>query len=368
MVLLLFILMAVYVLYWALMEYFFYKRETHVPIAEYPFCSVVICAFNEEENIQKCLHSILNQQGIERYAEIIVIDDGSQDNTYQEALRTLQNSAVSHQIYRYERNMGKKQCIEHAIRMSHPESTWIILRDADTWTFSDKWFLQLIGHMSASTDFIVAPVVPAIQRYTLTEFFQYYEGLALMHLTYASTVMRHPILCNGANMAFRKEKFLQLNPYQDNKLLATGDDIFLLKKMRQNHARIRTVFSSESMVFTHAPPTFYAIIKQKLRWISKTTRVADVFNILSVLTIILGNSLFIPLAILSWKLCLIIYFLKLGIDWKILFSVRQRLQIREFSYFYFFIAELLYIPYVWALILGHFSPIHYNDRRNIRTT
>ena len=43
--------------------------------------SILICARNEAENIQKCIQSILQQDYPTHLFEIIVIDDGSTDNT-----------------------------------------------------------------------------------------------------------------------------------------------------------------------------------------------------------------------------------------------------------------------------------------------
>jgi len=48
---------------------------------EYPFCSVVIPALNEEQSIEKCLLSLNNQTYPRNRYEVIVIDNGSTDST-----------------------------------------------------------------------------------------------------------------------------------------------------------------------------------------------------------------------------------------------------------------------------------------------
>lgn len=79
-----------------------------------PFISVVIPVKNEEDNIKKCINSILVQSyGIERI-EIVVIDNGSDDNTIQ-ILNEITNKQVSYYIgvegtIGAIRNFGAKKC------------------------------------------------------------------------------------------------------------------------------------------------------------------------------------------------------------------------------------------------------------------
>lgn len=53
----------------------FYKNNT----ASFPFVSIILPARNEQENIKKCLHSLLSQDYCN--FEIIAVDDNSSDNT-----------------------------------------------------------------------------------------------------------------------------------------------------------------------------------------------------------------------------------------------------------------------------------------------
>ena len=46
-----------------------------------PFCSVVIPAFNEEQNIEASLSSLVNQSYPRERYEIILVDNGSTDKT-----------------------------------------------------------------------------------------------------------------------------------------------------------------------------------------------------------------------------------------------------------------------------------------------
>ncbi len=90
--------------------------------------SVIMPAYNEEENI---LHNIeetirvFDQFGCNY--EIIVVDDGSIDNTYKEALKAQNEQAVI--VKRNRINRGKGRAIKHGFRFA--QGDYIVFLDAD---------------------------------------------------------------------------------------------------------------------------------------------------------------------------------------------------------------------------------------------
>jgi cellulose synthase/poly-beta-1,6-N-acetylglucosamine synthase-like glycosyltransferase len=57
------------------------KEKKHKHIASFPNVSVVVAARNEEENIERCLRSILQVDYPADKLEVVVADDGSTDRT-----------------------------------------------------------------------------------------------------------------------------------------------------------------------------------------------------------------------------------------------------------------------------------------------
>lgn len=342
----------IYVVYWWIMDRYFHFNENFdvSENKESPKCSIVICAFNEEKNIERCLNSILQQKDIQRGVEIIVIDDGSQDFTFKKAKSVLEKSKLSFQLIKNEERIGKKKSIEKAVQLACAENDWVILRDADTYTLTDEWWIELQKSLKENIDIVIAPVITECNRGNFISYLQYFEGLALMHLTYASVKMNQPILGSAANLAFKKKIFLELQPYKDNIHLNTGDDIFLIQKVKKANGKIKVLFHPNSVVYTFAPSSIKALLQQKSRWLSKINYTKDGFNYLSALVIGSINVLFIPMFLCSFKLGLVSLILKVIIDYKILISVQKKLNLKPFLYVYFFIGELVYILYVCALI------------------
>jgi len=100
--------------------------------------SVVIPCFNEELTIEQVLYKVMNQPNV---GEIVVIDDGSTDSTYNLIQRFIPNSDVHLQYKRQERNMGKGAALATGIKMcSYPI---IIIQDADL-EYDPKDYKRLI--------------------------------------------------------------------------------------------------------------------------------------------------------------------------------------------------------------------------------
>ncbi len=91
-----------------------------------PEISVIIPAYNCEQYINKAIESVLKQTF--NNFEIIVIDDGSQDNTYQIA-NSYKDERIS--IIRNQQNLGVSTARNFGIEEA--KGNWIALLDADDW-------------------------------------------------------------------------------------------------------------------------------------------------------------------------------------------------------------------------------------------
>jgi len=77
------IYMGLFTLILFLVTFFEQRRELKNPkITKYYNIDVLIPAYNEEENIEKTIQSVLDLDYPKDKLKIVVIDDGSTDNTY----------------------------------------------------------------------------------------------------------------------------------------------------------------------------------------------------------------------------------------------------------------------------------------------
>ncbi len=85
--------------------------------------------------------------------------------------------------------------------------------------------------------------------------------------------LKKPILCNGANLAYKKEAFLEVEGFSENNHIASGDDIFILEKINTNYpGKVHFLKSEEAIVTTFPEKEWPSLIEQRIRWASKTSK------------------------------------------------------------------------------------------------
>ena len=237
------------------------------------YFTVIIPARNEALNIKACLDSILAQAYSPLHFEIIVIDDFSQDDTAfivkamaadNENIRLL---SLADYFDPNQMNSFKKKAIEKAVSLA--KGDWIVTTDADcivpnTWLHLYNEFIQI--HQPV---FVAAPVMFIKETGILNEF-QVLDFLALQGITAAAVGAGKHSMSNGANLAFEKSAFIAVGGYQGVDHIASGDDMFLMHKMKMTLSnRIGYLFHPGAIVLTKAMTTWKDFIMQRIRWSSK---------------------------------------------------------------------------------------------------
>lgn len=230
--------------------------------------SIIICARNEEKNIVKCLHSIVEQDYPKNKIEIIVINDASNDKTKDLAEVILKKLGVSYQIISNANKVGKKRSLSEAI--SKAKHNIIITRDADTYTKSKVWLISMVNyHVKSNKDFVIGPVMIS-DNVGLIWALQAIETNILTMFSLASVQIKKPFLCSGANLLFTKELFNKTNGYQSHIDKESGDDVLFLEDVKRNNPlTIGAIKSTSAIVYTYPQRSFFNLLNQRIRWAKK---------------------------------------------------------------------------------------------------
>jgi len=201
----------------------------------------------------------------------------------------------------------KKKAIEKAVM--HAKGNWIVTTDADC-IAPLNWLLLYHQYIEKNQPVFVAAPVMFIKEKGILNQFQLLDFLALQGITAAAVGAGKHSMSNGANLAFEKLAFIAVGGYQGVDAIASGDDMFLMHKMKMTLSnRIGYLFHPGAIVLTKAMQDWKSFIMQRIRWSSKARFYDDrsifwvlllvyLFNFSFLAMLLMGHfgSLFIALA------------------------------------------------------------------------
>lgn len=276
---------------------------------ELPFVSIIIAARNEEANIEQCIKSLIAQTYPENKFEIIVTDDHSTDQTVS-IIKSFEKKNI-HVIHLADftqkriLNSYKKKSIETALQFAKGEL--IVTTDADC-VAPRKWIETLsLFYKEKDPVFVAMPVAfctPSSDDSFLKRFFKNFQSLDFMVLqgiTGAAVHKKFHSMCNGANLAYEKKVFYEVNGFEGIDEIASGDDMLLMDKIQRLYPD-RTLFlkSPEVIVETQPAAILKDFMNQRIRWASKADRYTDKKIIAVLLLVYILNAWIFILGICSF--------------------------------------------------------------------
>ena len=270
------ILLFLFVLYGVLLI-FYWQSWKAIPVfenakaADLIKISLIIPARDEEKNIGNLLKALQEQTYPASHIEIVVIDDHSTDDTAAIArsftgVRVL--SLTDDGINSY-----KKKAIETGIAATSGEL--IVTTDADC--IPGREWLSTIAAFKRETGavFIAAPVSFSCNNSVL-QIFQAMDFMVLQGITGAAVFRKHLSMSNGANLAYERKAFIEVDGFSKIDHIASGDDMLLMHKIAQRYPNgIKYLKSTDAIVNTLPMDTWKKFINQRIRWASKATQYND---------------------------------------------------------------------------------------------
>lgn len=224
--------------------------------------SVVICARNEADNLEKILPVILDQYYPADF-EVIVIDDASTDHT-QRVLAEYEMDNEHLYIFRIEpgqkRHSGKKQALQLGVSLAQYD--WIAVTDADCCPVSSLWLYHMTGGLYRGNDVVlgVSPYYTADGPFN--GFFRTEAMLIAMQYT-GFTMAGMPFMGVGRNMAYRRQIFEEHDMTQHWDLASGDDDLFINDV--SGRASVDICPYLQARTYSEAPLDLKKWFRQKLR-------------------------------------------------------------------------------------------------------
>jgi len=234
------------------------KKIYHGEIKKYPPVTVCIPCYNEKNTIEGTLISLCKLDYDKKQLEIIVVDDGSSDNTYNKSLKfAKKHPEFDIKVFRKE-NGGKHTAVNLALEKSRGEFFGVL--DADS--FVHKKALRRIIKLFENKK--VDAVTPSMLIYKPKGFLQrvqYIEYLMGVFLRKVFAQLGSQHVTPGPFSFFRKTVFKRLGPYKQAHLT---EDIEMALRIQRNNGVIENAI--DAYVYTMGLSDFKSLYKQRLRW------------------------------------------------------------------------------------------------------
>ncbi len=243
------------------LEYQVKKRQQKEPNAHddasLPMISLIVPAYNEGPVIEAAIRSLLKLD-YPNY-EVLIVDDGSTDDTYEKALAVARQSPVISVRVISKRNGGKADALNTGITSARGE--FVLNMDGDT-KLSRNTLRACIRHFDDPRIGAVAGNVKVLNReniWTRVQALEYVEGLAMARK--AQSFMRSVNIIPGPLGMFRKSVLQQVGGY-DHDTFAEDCDLTLKMLMRGWHI----AYEPTAIAWVETPSGLLDLLKQRYRW------------------------------------------------------------------------------------------------------
>jgi len=234
-----------------------------------PMVSFVVPAYNEEKNISRCISSLLRcAEEYDGLCEIVVVDDGSSDYTYEVAWAAIRQNRRKHpqvrgKVIRHSANLGKIEAIKTGFNSTL--GSLIAVVDADSWWFPDT-LVQLVDYiLSNGKKAVTGYVHPSdgnseLNLYVVLQQLEYSQGLGIERC--AQSLGDSVLVVSGAIGLYDADVLRAI--LTEKTLRSITEDLEITLEMHKRGAGVGYVSLATSSSI--APQSFNALWNQRLRW------------------------------------------------------------------------------------------------------
>lgn len=235
------------------------KKETYPGFpseADMPSVSVIIPCWNEETTVVKTVESLLDLNYPKDKLFVVVIDDGSTDDTWNVIQQFKDNPQV--RLFHKENEGSKYAVLNFGLDQIHTDIVGCL--DADS-RVDAQALMHSILPFSDSETMCVIPSMVIDQPKTFMQHMQKpeYEVGSFLRKTLSS--LNSLYIAPGPFSLFRRSVFDKIGYYIE---AHHTEDLEIALRMQVNGMKL--VYAPKSLVYTHGPKTWPALLKQRIRW------------------------------------------------------------------------------------------------------
>lgn len=226
-------------------------------LEEYLSVTIIVPCFNEETTVKRTIYSLLDLEYPEQKLTIMIVDDGSTDNTWDVIQEFKDDSRIT---LMQKQNEGSKFAALN-FALNHIDSDLVGVLDADSWV-SPKALNYYMYHFRDPQVMATIPSMVIGDPDSFLRKAQKAEYDIGLFARKAFANINSIYITPGPFSVFRKYVFDTLGPYKE---AHHTEDAEIALRMQKNHYKI--AYSPESIVYTVGPKNLLPLIKQRVRWV-----------------------------------------------------------------------------------------------------
>ncbi|ERJ60583.1 hypothetical protein M472_17650 [Sphingobacterium paucimobilis HER1398] len=239
-----------------------HKARSFKDAENLPPLSVIICAHNEQHNLETFLPKILAQDYPEY--EVIVVDDYSSDES-QWVLQAFKATHPHLRIVEIKEHIQLKHSKKFALTLGIKAAKYehLVMTDADCEPQSSEWLKEIGGAYSASKE-IVLGYSPYFKKPGFLNKLIRFETThtAMSYLSYA--LKKDPYMGVGRNLSYLKSLFFKGKGFNAHMHIKSGDDdLFVNQNATKQNTHI--AIAPDAHMYSVPKETWSSYYKQKAR-------------------------------------------------------------------------------------------------------
>lgn len=240
----------------------FYKVKSYQDANNLAPTSVIICAYNEEENINRFLKSILEQDYPQ--FEVVVVNDSSTDET-KWILQQFKTQYPNLHIVEIKEHIQLKHSKKFALTLGIKGAKYenLVMTDADCEPVSKHWLREINGAYQENIEIVLGYSPYFKEKGFLNKLIRFETAhTAMSYLSYA--LKKNTYMGVGRNLSYLKSLFFKGKGFNAHMHIKSGDDDLFINQ-NATKTNVNIAIHPDAHMYSVPKTTWKSYYKQKAR-------------------------------------------------------------------------------------------------------